>query len=182
MGLFLSTLIVQNSNENDVRSFLEKAEKNYPEWKLIADECRLQECTGGIKVLLNEMCAGYEDIPLEISRELTTSAMLCYIYDGDYWGYFFYDKGKEADSFNPIPDYFEEISDEEKQRLSGNSKVIAQYFNVDESRIKKYLVLWNDDIFDTDEMPKAYDDDEFGTGEDWQMADFMKAIGYSYCW
>ena len=40
---------------------------------------------------------------------------------------------------------------------------------------------WTEDILEAEEK-RAYEDDEFCIGEDWQMADFMKAIGYSYDW
>lgn len=182
MGMFLNVLIVQNVTEKDVKSTFQKLSGHCSDWNLVLEECTYQECSGGVKVLLSDMCTGFENIPQEISKELMCPAMLCYIYDGDFWGYHLFDRGSEVDSFNPMPEYFEEISQEEKQRLSGNSKVIAQYFNVDESRIKKYLIQWDEDILDADELPKAYESDEFGIGEDWQMADFMKAIGYPYGW
>lgn len=182
MGMFLNVLIVQNTKEEDVKKSLEKAGGVYPDWNLVPEECKYKECNSGVKVLLSDMCAGYEDIPKEISKELMCPAMLCYIYDGDYWGYDFYDSGREIDSFNPMPEYFEEVSEEEKQRLSGNSEIIARYFHIDEARIKNYLIPWDDDILDADESTKAYEEDEFCIGEDWQIADFMNAIGYSYDW
>lgn len=117
MGMFLSVLIVQDANQQDVKNSLEKTGKLYPNWNLLPEECQYRAYSGGVQVLLNEMCAGYEDIPREVSKDLICPAMLCYLYDGDFWGYFLYDKGDEVDNFNPMPDYFEEVSEEEKLRL-----------------------------------------------------------------
>lgn len=181
MGMFLSVLIVQNQKAEDVKKSLKALGNSNPRWNLVPEECQYQECDGGVKVLLSDMCAGYEEIPQKLSKELLSPVMLCYIYDGDYWGYDFYDKGIELDTFNPMPDYFEEVSEEEKQRLSGNSKVISRYFNVEEAKIKNYLQTWTDYILDNEEK-RAYADDEFCIGEDWQMADFMRAVGYPYSW
>ena len=70
MGLFLSALIVQNASEEDVKKSLEKAGNDYPDWYLVSEECQYQKCGSGVKVLLSDMCCGYEDIPKEISRNL----------------------------------------------------------------------------------------------------------------
>ena len=181
MGLFLSALIVQNASEEDVKKSLEKAGNDYPDWYLVSEECQYQKCGSGVKVLLSDMCCGYEDIPKEISEKLMCPVLLCYIYDGDYWGYFFYENGKELDVFKPIPDYFEDISMEQRKHLAGNSEIISKYFNIDNAKIKNYLQEWTEDILEAEEK-RAYEDDEFCIGEDWQMADFMKAIRYSYDW
>lgn len=182
MGLFLSVVIVKNADEEAVKSCLVKAGNAHPDWNLITGECQYRPWVGGVKVLLNDMCAGYEAIPQELSKELLCPSMLCYIYDGDYWGYYFYEKGKELDAFHPMPDYFEPVSEEERQRLSGNSAVLARYFSIDEGRIKRYLVPWDADILESGECPKAYENDVCGVGEDWQMADFMSALGCPYDW
>lgn len=182
MGLFLNVLIVKNSTEENVRKTLERMEDSNLDWNLISAKCRYQECHNGVKVLLSDMCAGYKDMTQKLSKELMCPVLLCYIYDEDYWGYYFYEKGIELDSFNPMPDYFEEVSEKKRQRFAGNGRVIAEYFNVEESKIKNYLQQWSYDILDSMEGTYAYDGDEFCMGDAWQMADFMKAIGYPYGW
>ena len=94
---------------------------------------------------------------------------------------FFYENGKELNVFNPIPDYFEDISMEQRKHLAGNSEIISKYFNIENAKIKNYLQEWTEDILEAAEK-RAYEGDECCIGEDWQMADFMKAIGYSYDW
>lgn len=179
MGLFLSVLIVKGRTEADVRPKIEKCAAN-EEWNLIPAECRYREYGDGVQILLNDMCSGYDEMTLELSGELSSAVMLCYIYDDDFWGYDLYENGEKLDSFSPMPDYFEEVSEEEKQELAGNSGVIARCFNVDEDKIKGYLVEWSDETLDAGQP--AYEGDEFCAGDPWQMADFMDKIGYPYEW
>jgi len=182
MGLFLNVLIVRDSKEKNVKQILEKMGDSYSGWNLIPEDCKCQEFSGGTAVLLNEMCASYDGLPRMLSEELCHPVMLCYIYDGDFWGYSLYDNGMELDNFNPIPDYFGDVSEREKKQMAGNSRLIAEYFNVKEDRIKNYLQQWTDELLDSDEKIRAYEEDEFCIGEDWQMADFMKALGFPYTW
>ncbi len=182
MGLFLNVLIVQNAKEQDVRKSLQTMGERFPKWSLDLSQCSYQECGGGVKVFLNEHCCGYHNVPQAVSEDLSCPALLCYIYDGDFWGYYFYDRGERVDAFDPIPDYFGEVSEKEREELRGQSEVIARYFNVEPSRIERYLVPWDEELLDSGEFPKAYPDDKFGTGEDWQMADFLRTIGYPYGW
>ena len=179
MGLILSVLILKDCGEARARAAVEKFGGNAC-WNLAPAECSYLEYGSGVQILLNDMCCGYDDMTREISRELSATVMLCFIYDEDYWGYDLFENGEEIDCFNPMPDYFEEISEEEKRKLAGNSKVIAESFGVDEDKIKGYLVEWNEDILDGGET--AYEGDEFAAGDAWQMADFMDKIGYPYEW
>ena len=52
---------------------------------------------------------------------------------------------------------------------------------MDVSSIDNYLRFWTEEVFE-EEGKKAYADDEFDIGEDWQMADFMRKLGYPYEW
>ena len=108
--------------------------------------------------------------------------MQLYLYDDDFWGYFCCENGELLDEFNPMPDYFEEASEEERQRVAGNSALIAERFQVPEAEVAGYLKAWPEDILDADETEKAYESDEFSQGDCWQMADFMAKLGYPYDW
>lgn len=194
MGLFLQTAIIPECSETEARKAVAAvAEKYSREFEspdpdpqseyiiieLIPDECQYQMAQNGIRILFNEACIGHESLASALSRELGKAVMLLYIYDGDYWGYYLYDKGSEIDRFVPMPDYFEEVPEEEKERMKGNADLIAEYFHVDRASIEKYLVFWSEEMMD-DYSAKAYEDDEFGQCEDWQMADFMRKLGYPY--
>ena len=181
MGAFINVLVVQNRSGEAVRNALEALGDN-PAWNLIPGQCRYQERGGGVSVLLSDMCSGYDAMTQELSKELACPVMLCYIYDGDFWGYFFFDSGEHLDAFMPMPYYFEEMPEEEQQRVKGNSRLIAERFNVKEEDVAQYLRLWTEQDLNGNEPGYAYPDDEFSIGEDWQMADFMRAIGHPYDW
>lgn len=180
MGLYLQTAVIPNCSERAARAAIEKMEA-IPELELTAADCRCRELQNGVNILLNDGCMGYEGLAKALSLELKQPVMLLYILDEDYWGYYFYENGKELDSFNPMPDCYEEVSDEERRRLAGNSGVIAEYFQIAPEGIERYLVQWTEAYLD-DYEAKAYEDDEFGRCDCWQMADFMRKIGYPYEW
>ena len=189
MGLFLQTAILPECGEAQARSAveavakklsgLEKGDKAYELMNLIPEECQYKEYGGGAGILFNEDCSGYENLAEAISKETEKPILLLYIYDGDYWGYFLYDKGVEIDRFNPIPDYFEEVSEEQMEKEKGNAEIIARYFHVEKADIEKYLRFWTEEELE-EGQEKAYEDDEFSAGEDWQIADFMRKLGYPY--
>ena len=114
MGAFINVLVVQNRSGEAVRNALETLGDN-PAWNLIPGQCRYQERGGGVSVLLSDMCSGYDAMTQELSKELACPVMLCYIYDGDFWGYFFFDSGEHLDAFMPMPYYFEEMPEEALQ-------------------------------------------------------------------
>ncbi len=186
MGLFLETVIIPGCKEAEARSIVKAVEEAYSNQEndeaayqiteLYADQCQYREYANGVSILINEECIGYDDLAEAISSDYGKVVMLLYIYDGDFWAYALFDNGELVDKFNPQPDYFEEVSEEVIEASKGNADVIAKYFHVERADIEKYLVRWEDDLGDMEDT--AYDD-EFGYGE-WQMADFMRKLGYPY--
>lgn len=186
MGLFLQTAIIPDCSETEARETLEKIARGLSGETdtivdLIPNECQYKTFVGGVTILFNEDCIGYEGLAEAISKESGKTVLVLYIYDGDYWGYHLFDNGTELDRFEPMPDYFEEVSEEKKQKVTGNAKLISDYFHVEESSIKNYLVFWTEEMME-DYEKKAYEDDEFGQCDCWQMTDFMKRLGYPYEW
>ncbi len=193
MGLFLQVLVMPGCKEAEARAAVETVAEKYScsfdalesgepivdediiISELIPDECQYVESAGGVSILINDSCIGYDSLAKVVSGESGKVVLLLYIYDGDYWGYELYDKGAFTDQFNPVPDYFDQVSEEDLKKSEGNAQIIASYFHVEQASIEKYLVRWSEDTMDV----KAYEDDEFGY-EDWQMADFMRKLGYPY--
>lgn len=112
-----------------------------------------------------------------ISKDLNAPVFSFHIHDGDLWMYILFVNGVSVDQFNPIPNYWEDISEEEIQSWEGNATTVASYVkSVKRTDIEKYLVRWD---LETEETKKAYPDDEF-MQEDWQLLDFMKKLGLPY--
>lgn len=180
MGLFLQTAILPGCEVSQVREAVE----NVADWMDTLDptQCSYRQLESGSIVLFNEDCCGYEELAIGLSEKLPFPVLLLYIYDGDFWGYYLYEKGKELDQFSPMPDYFEDCSPQEMQRCAGDSALLARYFSVEQGSIERYLRQWTPDMaaqYGEDEE-KAYPDDEFGQCDCWQMADFMKKLGFPY--
>ena len=179
MGVFLNVLLLKNTTEEKLKAELEKEKDS---WDVVPEECQYQQGENGIQVLLNDHCSGYEVMTQALSEALDCPVMLCYIYDDDFWGYDFYDKGKEVDTFCPMPDYFEEADEEERERVAGNAEKVAPYFDIEPKEIANYLQFWTEEMWDGDEEVLAYDEDECTMGDSWQMVDFMEKLGFSYDW
>ena len=177
MGMFVKVAIIKNCTTEKTKVALrEIAALNKNELNVDLTDIRYTEADGTTMAYLNFGCTGYDELAECLSIKLETAVLLLYIYDGDFWAYEFYEKGECLDKFNPLPDYFEDMDLEQIAQYKGNSKVIAEYFDVNEEDIEKYFIPWTDEVGVDD---KAYEKDEFGF-EDWQMGDFMKKIGHEY--
>ncbi len=120
--------------------------------------------------LKTEECSAY------LSQTLNTPVFSLQIHDGDYWTYTLFVNGEKTDQFMPIPDYFDDVSDEEIYSLKGNAHTLAKYIpGLKVHDVDKYLVRWNLD----DDEAKAYEDDEFENC-DWQLLDFMRKVKLPY--
>lgn len=196
MGLFLQAAIMPGCKEAEARDAIQAVADKYScsldeleggncsedcmeddmiISELIPDECQYAESGHGVSILINEGCIGYDSLAKAVSRETGKALLLLYIYDEDYWGYWLYENGNAIDQFNPMPDYFEKAPEKKIQQLKGNAEIIAKYFDIEAASIERYLVRWSEETMDK----KAYEDDEFEYG-DWQMADFMRKLGYPY--
>lgn len=191
MGLFLQIAIMPGCKKEEVSAFVKVVAEKYSHpfgtsaklsgmqydiADLFPEECKYKQYENGTSILFNNRrCVGYGDLAEAISKESGKVVLLLYIYDGDYWAYELYDNGEKIDQFDPIPDYFGEVSEEVIRMSKGNADIIAKYFSVNKADIEKYLIFWSYGRLNN----KAYEDDEFEYC-DWQMADFMRKLGYPY--
>lgn len=184
MGLFLQNVLLLDCDEKTAKAALKKAEQisDSSMLELVPEECQFQQFPKGVSILLNDHCCGYDALAQLLSETTMKPVMLLYIYDDDFWGYCFYDKGEVLDVFTPLPDYFETASEKDRRESSGNSSIIASYFDIEEDSIKNYLVSWEDMIMEDDFEARAYADDECGQCDCWQMVDFMRKLGFPYEW
>lgn len=183
MGLFLQTAIIKQCSEEKAREILSKLEGD--EFELDTKQCQFDEKNGGVVILFNEDCiCAYDKLAKAVSAQTDGPVMVLFIYDDDFWGYYLYQNGKELDFFMPMPDYFgdiDEVPEEEICECAGNSQVVAEAFGIEEASVKGYLKLWDEEMLGNYDS-KAYEDDEFGQCDCWQMADFMRRLGFSYEW
>ena len=92
--------------------------------------------------------------------------------------YSLYKDGGVIDQFNPVPDYWQELEDEERRSWRGDATAISRLVpGLAPEQIAKYLIQWGDEVLESAERKKAYPTDEFYYGDDWQLVDFMGKLG-----
>jgi len=186
MGLFLAVAGIIGATEVEVVTALSdyakakngvfRAEKGTTD----DDEILvLYNANGNTSLLFPSDSLDWWDISEALSRTLKKVVLSLHIHDGDFWMYILYKNGVQIDAFNPIPDYWiEDISEQEREDNRGNAEVIAQCIpGVTPDSIKKYFVTWD---LESDEPGKAYPEDEYSYGDDWQMLDFLKKLRVAY--
>lgn len=178
MGLFLQTAAILDCGANEARQALKPMEARY---SIDVSACKFEENSKGVLILFSDHCSGYDDLALELSAALQKCVLLAYIYDEDFWGYYLCVNGALVDTFSPMPDYFEEVSAEDRAKVSGNSTAVANAFGIPAETIGRYLTEWTDEMMD-DYDKKSYADDEYGQCDCWQIADFLKRLDFPYLW
>lgn len=135
---------------------------------------------GNATVLYPASFLDWDGASEHLSKFLNKSVFSLHVHDSDLWMYLFFVNGQEIDRFNPIPDYWEELPDDELHSWAGDATVVCQHWPpVSEAQISNYLVRWENGD-DEEDRPKAYPEDEYGAGEDWQIVDFMAKVGLVY--
>ena len=188
MGLFLSMSGVIGSNHIEVESALRRFcdEKNgefVKESLTTEDDCCLTICqaVGGVTVLYPAEFYDWDESSQFFSMETGKPAFSFHIHDGDLWMFVLYQEGKVVDQFNPIPEYWKDVDAKERQSWRGNAIEVAKRVpKLSPESISKYLIPWDDEILESSERMKAYPDDKFYYGDDWQLTDFMKRLGLVY--
>jgi len=146
------------------------------------DECLIiTEDVGGVTVVYPGDFIGWDAVSESLSKDLRKPVFSFHIHDGDFWMYVLFDDGSVVDRFNPVPDYWGRAGEEDCAQWQGNTREVARRVpGLSAESVSKYLIRWDDEVFESAERTKAYPDDEFCYGDDWQLVDFMKRLGLSY--
>jgi hypothetical protein len=184
MGLFLSmSSIIGGAKpevEDALRRYAELHEGSLREESLTIDEegrLAMCEAAGGVTVVYPSDFYAWEHCSQFLSAELGKPVFMFHIHDGDLWMYTLHETGRQVDQFNPVPDYWGDLEEEELRSWQGNPEEVANRVpGISPENIARYLVRWGDEVFESDERTKAYPDDEFYYGDDWQLLDFMKRL------
>jgi hypothetical protein len=136
---------------------------------------------GGVTILYPGDFFDWDSVSKYLSLNRGRPVFSFHIHDGDLWMYSLFDDGEIVDKFNPLPAYWQELEDDERLSWQGNATVVArQVPGLAPENISKYLVQWNDEVFDSAARKKAYPTDHFFYGDDWQLVDFMGKLGLDY--
>jgi hypothetical protein len=188
MGLFLSMSGVIGAKAPEVVDLL----RQYAETKngalseaaiSFSDQnfLTMVESSGGATILFPNYFSDSYSVSETLSRALEGPVFQLDIHDGDLWMYALYEKGQIIDRFNPVPEYWGELDEKERESWRGNAAIVASKVpGLKPEAIANYLIKWDDSVFLGDEQRKAYPDDQCHVGEDWQIVDFMKRLGLDY--
>jgi hypothetical protein len=145
------------------------------------DTLLLCECAGGVTVFYPRGFNDWDGASQFLSRHLGKAVFSFHIHDGDLWMYILYEKGVVIDRFNPLPEYWSQLDEEERRSWLGNASTVASRVpGLVPEQISKYLIQWSDELPQPADQQKAYPTDEYHYGEDWQLVDFMSKIGLDY--
>src|SRR5262249_21163919 len=133
----------------------------------------VSEGVGGVTVLYPGDFIDWDSAAQYLSKRLRKPVFSFHIHDGDLWMYLLYANGELVDQFNPLPDYWQELQDEERRSWRGNAAEVARRVpGLTPQQIANYLVPWGDEVFEASERKKAYPTDQYHYGDDWQLIDF----------
>ena len=150
MGAFYGSIHIRTENSAAVQKALDQLAKEA--------NCRFllgPPLNGWISVFPNE--SGQNDrISVEIAKRLPNDIFHLIVHDDDIFGYFFFRDGKLIDQYNSCPDYFEEVSDEEKQQCQGKPELFQDLLVKPESlgKIQALLIAdkKNEFVFEHERM------------------------------
>lgn len=184
MGLFLALTGVADVDsaavEAALREFararggtMEEAAPGDQEDRLVI----VRSAAGNVTVVYPSDFMGWDDAARYLSETLGATTISLHIHDDDLWMYVLIDGGKDVDWFNPIPEYWGNVSSGELTQWAGSAAVLAQHWpRLTEDAVKNYLVRWKSDGIEE----KAYPEDQFPRGDFWQLVDFMDKLQLVY--
>lgn len=125
----------------------------------------------------------WEDMTRSLSQYHGTPGFFFFIYDGDAWGYQYYDSGQLIGKFVSCPSMYPDTQDTPAEIIqrewNGAISEICLRMNIQhtENDIRRYIRHLEDkDI----SLGKAHPDDGHELEDPWVVADFMRRLGIMY--
>ena len=159
MGAFYGSIHVRTENSDAVRKALDQVAKE------AGGNFLLGPAFNGWTSVFPSDSGQSDRISLEIAKLVPNDIFHLIVHDDDIFAYYFYRDGRLIDQYNSCPDYFNEVSEEEKQRCQGRPELFQDLLPEPESlgRLKTLL---------------AADKEEY-TFESERMAKFVELLGLS---
>jgi hypothetical protein len=120
-----------------------------------------------------------EAVSMRLSVELGCAVFSFDIYNGASWTITLFGDGAEVTRFDPRQAPLSEISENEQRAWGSDAAAIcAQFLGLSQASIERYFLPWSEDLISNGS--KAYPDDESSYGNNLQMVDLMKRLGFVY--
>lgn len=185
MGLFLSLAAVVGASSSQVVECL-KLYATERKGQFYTVEAHQQDALLGAisslesntSVLFPAAFLDWDDCGQFLSGQLKTSVFAFHIHDDDMWMFRLFQNGQETARFNPIPDYWGELSKSERSSWFPDPKVVAAAVPGAQAEILSlYLIEWKSDGA---KHGPAVAGDLYCTEDCWQMCDFLRQLGFVY--
>jgi len=186
MGLFLACSGIVGAGQTEVQAayseFLElpvpKPFKAFRKNRM--DAPKYAVAGDNVTVVYPEDFLQWDDASKYLSSKLRTAVFSFHIHDGDLWMFTAFNGGDEVTRFNPLPEYWDDgIAPEEMKKWAGDASLVASLLpGKNAQEFSPYFLHWTDEVLDGDQ--KALPDDEFPSGDCWQLVDFMRRCGFAY--
>ena len=189
MGTFLSMSGVVGADEDSVIAALEDftgrrrgSIVEAPDLTVDDEGCLVVTTdAGGVTLLYPRNFMQWDECSAALSRTLGKPVFSFHIHDGDFWMYQLYESGSIVDQFNPVPDYWGEMDDDDPNAWCGNAEEVARCVpGVKPEQITNYLIRWRIEMLGASTVQKAYPTDKYGYGCDWQLVDFLQKLGFDF--
>jgi hypothetical protein len=146
MGAFVANLHVRTDQRDAIRQNL--TQLGVSDYRLTAPQ------RGWISIYERQAStqdeAWIEHLARELSSRLKSPCVAFLVHDSDIARYWLCDNGQLLDEYNSIPDYFDQASAAERQRLRGQSDVFLRYCQPTVTRSQVEQVLRTDVTFAED--------------------------------
>ena len=177
MGLFLSLSSVVNKTSEQVIESLSKFAPTHGDALAHSTDTVAVSGNGSTTIMYPCFYDNWDNASKFLSRELQATVFSFHIHDGDLWMFILYNCGEQVTQFNPLPDYWSDISASEREHWLGSVKDVSNLFaGVEPALIEKYFLPWTEE----NEGQKAYTTDTYAYGDCWQLRDFMTKLGLPF--
>jgi hypothetical protein len=115
-------------------------------------------------------------VPLVVSRRLACPGFLVFVYDGDYWGYEFFNSGVAVDHF--VQEATGDPIGFPEEDCRGQAEVVASFLPfLRMEDIGPYLVQKHDFVRPADMNVPARPGDQFRRFDECAVLDFLRMLG-----
>ncbi len=117
MGAFYGSILVRTENSEAVQRVVGQVAKESDNRFLVGPALN-----GWVSIFPNNSGQS-DDISSQIAKLIPNDIFHLIVHDDDIFSYYFYRNGTLSDQYNSCPDYFHEVSDEEKRQCKGRPEL-----------------------------------------------------------
>ncbi len=123
MGAFYGAILIKSQYKGEIKETLTKINKS------IGTKFYISPAIDGWVGVYPDNHGQDETISEEMAGEIKNEMLQLIVHDDDIFIYSFHKDGRLIDKYNSNPDYFGEVSEDEKEKVKGNPVVFSGLFS-----------------------------------------------------